>query len=232
MTWTLSSFTESVAAGLVTAVILAVALAAWAWLRKVPGYTVATIGLVVFAAVLTALNQLAGIQGRRNAKGDEVRLERQIDAAADSFRFAQWMPSETECNAIIDGSQSPPPVRDKYDVAIACGINDPKTDKFRDPRITITPLFTIQPGAIPIAASARKEMADGIAEDRERALRGSPYPKGTLIIVSQTMWYRVVLLPKGTDVSDLRRLSDILLRGGAVSKNEVAATLAVTRAKR
>lgn len=231
MTWTLSSFTESVAAGLVTAVILATALGAWAWVRKAPGYTVATIGLVAFAAVLTILNQLAGIQSRGNVKGSEVTLGRQIDAVADSFRILQWVPSNTECNAVVDVSQASPSVRDKYDVAIACGINDPKTDKFKDARITISPPFTIQSGAIQIVASSRKEMADGIAEERERALRNSPYPKGTSLTVSQLMWFRVVLLPKGTNVSELRRLSDVLLHGGAVAKSEVAASLVVTKIK-
>src|SRR5205809_3098091 len=58
MPWSGSSFVENVVASVVAAGIVALIVAIWAIVRKAPGYMAATVGIVVFAAGLTIVNQL------------------------------------------------------------------------------------------------------------------------------------------------------------------------------
>src|SRR5438128_1341699 len=64
----------------------------------------------------------------------------------EELTFAQWFvtPDGMACAATIDGSQLSASRREKYEIAVACGLTDPTVDKMKDDRITVSPLFTPQ----------------------------------------------------------------------------------------
>lgn len=57
---------------------------------------------------------------------------------------------------------------DKYNVAVACGLNDPTRDKFEDPRITISSTFTIRPGNIDIKYFTQQRNGRSNKKDERR----------------------------------------------------------------
>jgi hypothetical protein len=90
---------------------------------------------------------------------------------------------------------------------------DPSTDAFKDERITVSPLFTPQDAVI-VVVPMRKIMADALDKEREDAVKRSGAPKGAQVTLGNTNWFKGVLLPTGTDVSRIHRLSDVPTHGG------------------
>ena len=123
------------------------------------------------------------------------------------------------CAALIDGSPLMS-FRDKYGVAIMCGMPDPTIDKFENKTITISSLFTIRAESFPVVVPHSKEMAEELKKRAAAAGEAAKVPQGTPVDILVTTWYEVVLLPQGTDVSVIQRLSDVARYGGKIVSQE------------
>src|SRR2546426_2358049 len=88
--------------------------------------------------------------------------------------------------------------QDKYKVAFICGLKDDTKDKFEDEDVTVSSLFTIRP-SIEIRVPLSSKMAARKAATRSTAI-----------------WYETILLPNGTDVSLIHRVSDVPRYGGKI----------------
>jgi hypothetical protein len=118
--------------------------------------------------------------------------------------------------------------RDDYNFAIVSGLNDTQADKFEDPRIAVSKALTILPTPIEVLipdsegmiAVARAEI-EGAKESFTAA--NPDIPKGTPIFIpfSVNKWSEVILLPKGINSSEIRRLSDVRRYRGLVVSQEV-----------
>lgn len=146
-----------------------------------------------------------------------ANLEAGRTVASEELNFAQWSvtPDGTSCVATIDTSRLSFERRDKYEIALACGFADPSLDKLKDDRITVSPLFTLE-NVITIVMPMSTLMAEALQRDREEAVRRSGAPKGMALSLTNTIWFRGVLLPKGADISSIHRLTDVAMRGGEV----------------
>jgi hypothetical protein len=74
---------------------------------------------------------------------------------------------------------------------------DPTVDKFEDQRITVSALRTIAIGPIEITTPLSKPMSDELKQLNAAGVK------------QFSEWHEVVLLPKGTPVSEIRKLSDV-----------------------
>jgi hypothetical protein len=119
-----------------------------------------------------------------------------------------WGTTGPFCISVIDGS-SLADFQDRYMVAIACGIQDATVDKFEDKRITISTLFNLRTADITIAVPHSKEMGEALKKLTEDALKGVQVPKGMSVGVNVTVWYEAFLVPKGTELSAIHKLSDV-----------------------
>ncbi len=164
-------------------------------------------GLFILAAIVASAAVTWHIAGRI------VQAPAGISPVLTGPVLQGWGSPIPFCFAVINGPTLMS-FRDKYDVAIACGVPDPTLDKFEDKRITISPLFTIRPGPIEIKVTYSKEMAEAVRQQ----LKGVRIPQGTGLGLGITpaTWYEVVLLPKGTDTSNIHRLSDVQRYGGKI----------------
>jgi hypothetical protein len=86
---------------------------------------------------------------------------------------------------------------DKFEVTAICGIEDASVDRFEDQRITISSLRTIIAGQINVVTPLSKEMLTAVKQ------------LNAVGIKNYSQWNEVVLLPKGTLVSDIHKLSDV-----------------------
>ena len=102
-------------------------------------------------------------------------------------------------------SKLPAEFKDKYDIALVCGFNDPNVDKLKDTRISLSAMFTPQ---VPLQISQpfTKNMADALASEQRAALEklNPRLATGTPVGVMNFIWFKLVLLPKGTDRSNSR----------------------------
>ncbi len=128
-------------------------------------------------------------------------------------------PDISHCVAILNSAPLME-YSEKYDVAVVCGIIDPKVDKYQDQRITISQAFTIRPGAIDIETPSAKSMLDAVENIKKESLKGFPAKKGTKIRMQLPMWYEAVLIPKGMGVADIRKLADVPRYGGRILPQE------------
>src|SRR5207237_7677973 len=104
------------------------------WGAKTIWLTVMLSGLVAAIYIWTLENRLTAMSAVNSVvEVDKTRL-----------RFVSWAPSETHCSAVVDASNLSNAFREKYDIALICGFHDPAVDRFKDDRITISPLFTPQ----------------------------------------------------------------------------------------
>ncbi|MFZ0964119.1 MAG: hypothetical protein WAO35_24905 [Terriglobia bacterium] len=87
--------------------------------------------------------------------------------------------------------------QEKYGVATACGIIDPTVDKFEDQRITVSALHTIVHGEIDIATPYSQQMFSAVKKLNAEG------------VTTYQQWNEVLLLPKGTPTSEIRKLSDV-----------------------
>jgi hypothetical protein len=145
----------------------------------------------------------------------------------EHLRFLQWSvtPDHRSCFATIDASELSSRRREKYEIALACGLVDPAADKMKDERITVSPLFVPQE-AITIVAPMRQVMIDTLERDRAVALKNAEVPSGTSLMLANTIWFRIVLLPRGADVSNIHRLADVARHDGEIPKAEAAVGIA------
>lgn len=138
---------------------------------------------------------------------------------SEDLSFAQWFvtPDGMSCAATVDASRLSPSRREKYEIALVCGFADPATDYFKDDRITVSPLFTPQ-DAIFLVTPMRKAMSEALEQAREEAIKKSGAQTGSQLTLANTIWFRIVLLPKGTDVSAIHRLADVSRHAGEIAR--------------
>lgn len=130
-----------------------------------------------------------------------------------------WGSDGPFCAGVLDGSRLFN-FRDKYAVALACALEDETLDKYENTKITVSLPFTIHSGPIPITVAHRPAMAEEIKKRSEQAWKQLRLPKGTPGVNIGRTWYEVILLPKGTDTADIRKLSDVRRHGGKVLSQE------------
>jgi len=137
-----------------------------------------------------------------------------------NLRFVAWgpLPDNSGCHAVIDTSSLPTTLRDNFDIALVCGFADPAIDRFKDTRISLSPLFTPQ-NALAISLPFSKVMSDSLLHDQELAIaKIQPQPPhGTPIGVANIIWMKAVLFPKGFDTTDIHKLADVPLHGKIAS---------------
>lgn len=125
-------------------------------------------------------------------------LYRQYTGKAAQLLLEGWGIGRNECMAKVNGSMLMA-WREKYDFVVVCGLRDQRQDELESTQIAVSPLFSIRPERIELQFPVSKEMLEG-AEKRSGAI-----------------WFRVALLPKRTDVSRIKRLSDIPRYEGVIS---------------
>jgi hypothetical protein len=129
-----------------------------------------------------------------------------------------WGGAGSVCSSLINSAPYLE-LRDKFNVVVACCITDPTTDKFEDHRITLSAPFTIRPDPIEITVPWTKEMNDTITAMKKEAISQMPKAQRNQTnanAIAVPVWYQVFLLPKGTPISDIHRLSDIARFGGVI----------------
>jgi hypothetical protein len=160
-----------------------------------------------------------------SGSGTPGKNESTVSADETGLQFASWGPTPdgAGCTAAIDASKLPAAFKDKYDIALVCGFADPNVDRLKDTRISLSTLFTPQM-ALQISEPFTKTMADALASEQRAAIEKlNPRPaKGTPIGVMSFIWFKLVLLPKGTDRSNVQKLSDVTVVGGKIALAETS----------
>jgi hypothetical protein len=106
-----------------------------------------------------------------------------------------------QCTAIINVG----PIlqyKDSHNVLVVCGFTDATVDKQEDQRITVSHPYTITPENISIVTPFGPSMMS-VAKQ---------FKNGQMVSV----WYQVILLPKGTGAENIHKLSDVPRNGGMV----------------
>jgi hypothetical protein len=144
------------------------------------------------------------------------------------LQFVSWgpLPDGSGCVATIDASKVPRALADKYEIALVCGFADPAVDLLKDTRISVSPLFTLQ-SAVRIALPFSKGMADALDHEQRLAIdKIRPKPlRGTMIGVANMIWLKAILLPKGSDHSNVQKLSDVPTMGGRIAEGQAVVGL-------
>lgn len=114
------------------------------------------------------------------------------------------------------------PYNDGFGVAMICGVENHGIDRVEDQRITVTPVFTITGGDLPIQTAYSKGMADAIQEFRDRVLKDiSPAMREQASAnITVSLWHQVVLLPKNVNTADIHKVSDVKRNGGKLLADE------------
>jgi hypothetical protein len=144
------------------------------------------------------------------------------------LNFVGWTADQSKCFAQIDLSKVPESMKAQFDVALVCGFTDPAIDLLKDTRITASRLFTIQTVApVVIAAPFSKGMADALDSEQETAIKNIQPPprRGTLVTMQNQIWIKMILLPKGFDISSIRKLEDVRSAGGKISDRLAAVSI-------
>jgi hypothetical protein len=118
-----------------------------------------------------------------------VKAERLIEA---------WGVENRQCTARVNGPMLMA-WEEKYDFVVVCGFRDPTRDELESTLIGVSPLFSIHARRIDVNFPVGKDMLEA-GEKKKKA----------------TIWFRVALLPKRTDVANITRLSDIPRYGGVL----------------
>jgi hypothetical protein len=85
---------------------------------------------------------------------------------------------------------------DKYYVVLVCGVTDAAVDPLQDTRIAVSAPFTISGGIQGIADMFQNQELLQIAQQHAN------------------IWQKVILVPQGLDVTEIKRLSDVPKLGG------------------
>jgi len=179
----------------------------WFFFAKNSGERKITVGMVAAVGVTTFL---WGILITAYATGSVPTV------------IGSWADDGKACQDAIDTSKLVS-FKSKYHVVLICGLTDPTTDRLEDIRIGVSSPFNITGGPIVISANHGKEMA--AAFPTTIALSPQPPPATTtessspsqpIQTVNLQIWHEAVLVPKGTDLSRIKRLSDVPKYGGKI----------------
>lgn len=136
------------------------------------------------------------------------------------LKIVAWSPTPdgSGCFAAIDASKLPAQFRTGFEIALVCGFIDPAVDQLKDTRISVSQLFTPK-DALSISVPFSKIMAESLTKDQEATVEKLQlHPKrGTPIGLLNEIWMKVVLVPKGTDTSNIHRLADATVVGGKIA---------------
>jgi hypothetical protein len=163
-----------------------VALLGAVWIFSVHGQTKRRVISPAFIIVIAGLSFIWGILLTVHATGSVPRI------------IQSWGASEGRCDATFNTARLRT-FRNDYDVALVCGIADSTLDRFADTRISMSALFSIQPGSFEISAPLSAGMTD---------------LRKTMPVVS--VWNEAVLIKKGTDLKIIHSLNDIGKYGGKI----------------
>ena len=98
--------------------------------------------------------------------------------------------------------------QDDYDIVIVACVQDRRTDRYNDPRVTISKPFSIHsPAPIAIEAPRSAEMNAAIAEVESADPTTAPQ-----------MWYEAALVPVGIDMIVIHSLADISKYHGQIKR--------------
>lgn len=142
-----------------------------------------------------------------------MRAPRSSSAAAAAPAIKTWRGGETNaCMVTVNGAG----LRDhaeRYNVAMLCGIGRADADPLTDRAITVSRAFRIEPNDFAIEEAVSGPMRVLLA-DRAAPTR-RPQPSQELPAPhEESLWYELVLLPKGVDAFDVRTLGDVERLGG------------------
>jgi hypothetical protein len=113
-----------------------------------------------------------------------------------------WGGGASQCSVVVDGTKLMS-FQSNYKVAFACGFTDPRSEKLKDDRITISNSFEIISGAIQMTSALSSEMVTAI-------------PALSKQLPVANIWYEALLLPNGIESQNLKNLSDVLKVGGKI----------------
>lgn len=120
------------------------------------------------------------------------------------------------CNALVDVAQLIS-YKDKYSVVLVCGLPDSTIDRLEDTRITVTKPFSIRLGdPVVMSAPYSESMLIEMKARFDQQLRGLSLKKGETVTFLFSKWSEIVLVPTGTNMSAIQRLSDIPRVGGKI----------------
>lgn len=107
---------------------------------------------------------------------------------------------------------------EKYDVVIICGVVDSRVDKFSDHAISVSSSYSIHDSIIEILFDTSDSMKAAAKKLTDEQLKGLPQPpkKGTAVGITIPIWYEVTVMPKGSDLTNIKQLSDVPRYGGIV----------------
>lgn len=133
--------------------------------------------------------------------------------------FVGWGGSIDDCFGTVDMSRLQG-FESKYDLAMVCVMEDPNVDKFYDTRIAISALHRITPGAVSIEAKSKAGNLMSSAATAMLPPNAKFVPPGTPgsqpLNFQLTVSRFAILLPRGKDVSNIRRLADVEDQGGKI----------------
>lgn len=133
-----------------------------------------------------------------------------------------WTADKEHCTANIDASRMPQDMRDKMEIAMVCGLVSSRVDQMKQETITVSQLFTPRQG-LQISASVSKAMLEDVQRERDLVLQNiakNKIPEKALVQISYPLWFKILLLPKGFDTSNIHRLSDVYANGGMISASD------------
>lgn len=119
-----------------------------------------------------------------------------------------WGANTLVCQGNVDTSRLAS-FRDKYKLALACGINDPMTEKLDDVRITVSSAFEIIPGGVRIVGPLSPKMATYMGElqknDKEAQV---------------PVWFEAIIVPTGINPSEIKTLRDVYKFNGKIIREQ------------
>ncbi len=141
--------------------------------------------------------------------------------------MAAWGPTTTGCQMALDTSRLST-FKDRYYLVGVCGFTDPSTDLLQQTGVTISKPFTITSGGVSIFAPYSATMANTIKgvtppvalpTNAVTPASGAVQPSSSTTnaaVLSMSMWYQPVLVPKEADISKSASLWDIKKQGGKI----------------
>jgi hypothetical protein len=108
--------------------------------------------------------------------------------------------AENGCQATVDTTRLMS-FKNEYNLVIACGIANPAVDQLEETGISISGPFNINQGGAAILTPYSPAM------ETELKARG---------VTPTAVWFHAILVPKGTDLSKISRLSELQKQGGKI----------------